>query len=287
VTDSNPTSKIIPNSFQTPNFFVDALMRYLSGNEQKCVDIVCRKTFGWQKRSDRISKSQLVDLSGLGEEAIDDCMAALVRFGVVLRISESVHNAGVEWAPQVDDSLIDMAGLAERDNLRREANRKRIEKALAKRAQGGDVQHTPHVQQPPRGDVQHTPQKPIKASSVVVVSGAAEIFGVYEQEFGGLTPLIADAIEDDCKTYPLDWIHDAMQIAVGANKRSWNYVRGILKQCKAKNVRPSLNRLEKSNGNNGTGNHKRAGKAETPDYTDGDRAAAERIKKRRSAVPAV
>lgn len=76
----------------------------------------------------------------------------------------------------------------------------------------------------------------------------AEIFQAYEREFGGLTPMIADAILDDCKTYPVEWVREGMQIAVQANKRSWNYVRGILKNAKSKNVSPAQNSLEKSNG---------------------------------------
>ncbi len=83
-------------------------------------------------------------------------------------------------------------------------------------------------------------------SSVLVVVNAefGKISSQYEQEFGALTPMIADAIKDSCDTYPPDWIPEAMQIAVQSNKRSWKYVEGILKNCKAKNIRPSLNKLE-------------------------------------------
>lgn len=93
-----------------------------------------------------------------------------------------------------------------------------------------------------------TPEQLTRQSLVVVVN-AGDIAKKYEQEFGGLTPMIADMIQDDCKTYPVDWIPEAMQIAVEANKRDWRYVRGILKRCAEKNMRPSLNKLEKPNGN--------------------------------------
>ncbi len=99
-------------------------------------------------------------------------------------------------------------------------------------------------------------------SVVVVNSGLAEISKAYEKEFGALTPLIADAIKDDVDTYSAEWVAEAMEIAVLANKRSWRYVQGILKQCKAKNVRPSLNKLESDNANHSKGNRqgsKRAG----------------------------
>jgi DnaD/phage-associated family protein len=116
---------------------------------------------------------------------------------------------------------------------------------------------------------------------------------LYEQEIGAITPLIADAILDACDTYPIDWIPEAIEIAVSSNKRSWRYVEGILRNCKAKNVRPSLNRLEKSNGNNGTGVTKRTKQSrpeqdDTPgQYSDADRAAAERVRQRQQRLPAV
>jgi DNA replication protein DnaD len=77
-----------------------------------------------------------------------------------------------------------------------------------------------------------------------------------------------------------------MEIAVKANKRSWNYVLGILKRCKEKNVRPSLNRLENSNGNNHAGNRKGAkrtqpkSKGTADEYNQADLDAAERINAR-------
>ena len=120
---------------------------------------------------------------------------------------------------------------------------------------------------------------------VVVVN--SDIAKIYEREFGALTAMIADAIEDACTTYPIDWLPEAMEIAVKANKRSWSYVEGILKRCREKNIRPSLNKLENANGNNNSSHHKRAKSSgpKTPDhpvYTDADRQAAERVKRRQA-----
>lgn len=131
-----------------------------------------------------------------------------------------------------------------------------------------------------------TPEQ-LNHQNLVVVVSAGEVFKIYEREMGVITPMIADAIEDACKVYSPEWVTEAMGIAVKANKRNWKYVEGILKNCKAKGVRPSLNTKEKTNGSNGTDNHKRTGKAETPAYTADDHAAAERVRKRRAAMPAV
>jgi len=122
-----------------------------------------------------------------------------------------------------------------------------------------------------------------KPSVVLVVVNAdfGEICKAYEEEFGALTPMIADAIKDTCDTYSAEWIREAMQIAVQGNHRSWAYVEGILKNCKAKNMRPSLNRLEKKNGSNSNRNSKSADETK-PIYSDADRAAAERVRQRKA-----
>lgn len=54
------------------------------------------------------------------------------------------------------------------------------------------------------------------------------IFRLYEENIGPLTPLIADALRDSEVTYPLPWIEEAIRIAVENNKRSWRYVSAIL-----------------------------------------------------------
>jgi len=84
------SSKIIPNTFQTPNLLTDdGLMALLSGNEVKCYLVVIRKTFGWRKERDRIAKSQITQATGLMKPTVDDCMAILVKFGLVLCTAEN------------------------------------------------------------------------------------------------------------------------------------------------------------------------------------------------------
>jgi len=187
-TDSS--SKIIPNSFQTPNFYVDECMQYLTGNEVKCLIFIARKTFGWQKRSDRIAKSQIMEATGLGAETVDKAMCALVEFGIVLRLAENnaAKNNGVEWGLQMDGEAIRFDLMRKRLLDQEQRNRTKTSKARQQRANkgGGDVQH-PHLEkasveqkaegggvvqhtgggdvgQTGGGVVGHPPQKPIKAT---------------------------------------------------------------------------------------------------------------------------
>ncbi|HQY91535.1 DnaD domain protein [Caldilinea sp.] len=56
------------------------------------------------------------------------------------------------------------------------------------------------------------------------------IFALYEQNIGLLTPLIADQLRDMEKSYPPEWIDEAFTIAVASNKRALRYILAILKR---------------------------------------------------------
>jgi DnaD/phage-associated family protein len=55
-----------------------------------------------------------------------------------------------------------------------------------------------------------------------------DIFTLYEQNIGMLTPMIADELRDAEKLYPPAWIHDAIKEAVLHNKRNIKYIAKIL-----------------------------------------------------------
>jgi len=56
------------------------------------------------------------------------------------------------------------------------------------------------------------------------------IFALYEQNIGILTPLIAEELKDAEMVYPYGWIQDAFREAVDRNKRNWRYIETILKR---------------------------------------------------------
>jgi DNA replication protein len=56
------------------------------------------------------------------------------------------------------------------------------------------------------------------------------IFVLYEQNIGLLTPMIANQLEDAADQYPAHWIEDAFNEAVQRNKRNWKYISAILRR---------------------------------------------------------
>jgi DNA replication protein len=59
------------------------------------------------------------------------------------------------------------------------------------------------------------------------------VFTLYEQNIGMLTPLIADELREAEQAYPAEWIEEAFREAVSLNKRSWKYIRAILERWRA------------------------------------------------------
>lgn len=58
------------------------------------------------------------------------------------------------------------------------------------------------------------------------------VFKLYEENIGPLTPLIADTLKDAEELYSDEWIADAIELAVKNNKRNWKYCEAILKRWK-------------------------------------------------------
>ncbi len=71
------------------------------------------------------------------------------------------------------------------------------------------------------------PALPLHRVELVHV-GRPNIFTLYEQNIGPLTPLVVDDLREAELEYPADWLEDAVRQAVEYNKRNWRYVRHIL-----------------------------------------------------------
>ena len=59
---------------------------------------------------------------------------------------------------------------------------------------------------------------------------AVNIFALYEQNIGMITPMIAEELKEAEKLYPPQWIEEAFREAVTLNKRSWKYIARILER---------------------------------------------------------
>lgn len=59
---------------------------------------------------------------------------------------------------------------------------------------------------------------------------ASNIYALYEENIGMLTPMIAEELKYAEQQYPAVWIEESFKEAVKQNKRNWKYVEAILKR---------------------------------------------------------
>ena len=169
----------------------------------------------------------------------------------------------------------------------------------------GGVTQTPQnieggVTQTPQnigGGVTQTPEpKELKDLVVVVVNAqnknaeppktevqkTTNPFALYEENFGAITSLVKDELIDLEAAYGGKWLIAAMAEAVKAEARSLRFVNGILKNWKTNGFQsPKITPRGKQNGSSRTDNTRPA--AQTPVYTDAQRAAAAKLRADRAA----
>lgn len=70
------------------------------------------------------------------------------------------------------------------------------------------------------------------------------IFVLYEQNIGPLTPLIADELRDAEQMFSPAWVVEAIQLAVENNVRKWRYVLSILERWRQEGKQDGISRRD-------------------------------------------
>ena len=84
--ESNVYTKIDkPNYTQIPNVIFDYWMPKLSLGAQSILFAICRKTFGWHKTSDTISKNQLMNCTGMSKNTIQKAIEELEKLQLLVK----------------------------------------------------------------------------------------------------------------------------------------------------------------------------------------------------------
>jgi DnaD/phage-associated family protein len=58
----------------------------------------------------------------------------------------------------------------------------------------------------------------------------SDLFTLYEQNIGLLTPLLTEELAEAERTYPKPWLEEAVRLAVEYNRRNWRYIKRILER---------------------------------------------------------
>lgn len=152
---SEKGNRILPNTFQHPNFFVDELMYLLTPEENTVLTFAVRRILGFQanisSRRDHISLSQFTEgvkgkggeqLSygcGLGVTGVRSALSVLEKFKILLPTTDKPDaRKGQEYWLQEDATAIDWQGLHSRSEEKSGKKLERTSKARSSVGQKGD-----------------------------------------------------------------------------------------------------------------------------------------------------
>lgn len=77
------------------------------------------------------------------------------------------------------------------------------------------------------------PADQAEAGAAVTLSRMrSNVYTLYEQNIGALTPMIVEELRDMAETYPAAWIEDAIRVAVKNNARKLKYILAVLERMR-------------------------------------------------------
>ena len=164
---------------------------------------------------------------------VDDLAELKVTLHVLWRLSRQDGAArGLRFGDLASDRIL-LAGLGETpvENLR-SALQRAVDRGSLIRArppEGGPDEQL-YFANTPRGRAGADSIARGEEPQVIMTSDRPNIFSLYEQNIGLLTPLIAEELREAGETYPSAWIEEAFREAVSLNKRSWRYIHAILER---------------------------------------------------------
>jgi DNA replication protein len=95
--------------------------------------------------------------------------------------------------------------------------------------------------------------RPLPAPQSPPAAQRGNVFQLYEENIGPLTPLVAEELQEAEELYPIEWLEEALREAALQNKRSWRYAAAILQRWATEG-----RRREKAGRDPGEGNSARA-----------------------------
>jgi DnaD/phage-associated family protein len=93
----------------------------------------------------------------------------------------------------------------------------------------------------------------IPPARAAAASAKGNVFQLYEENIGALTPIVAEELREAEALYPVEWIEEAFREAALLNKRSWRYAEAILRRWATEG-----RKREKAGRDPGEGNSARA-----------------------------
>jgi len=110
------SEKLKPNFTPVPNVIFDKIMRTLTPGAVKVIFAICRYTYGWGKKSDRISLSQLSDMTGMERKSVVRTVRQLGNL-VIIRRGNPRTNQASEYRINVEIADSDLVSLGHQPSV--------------------------------------------------------------------------------------------------------------------------------------------------------------------------
>ena len=192
-------------------------------------------------------KGRLVKVPGLFFSdllpQIDSLAELKVTLYCIWRLQQKEGDVPYLWKREIQGDDAFLGGLGARDDDRRAALADGLERAVARgtllhaRLKRGGGEESLYLMNTARGRAaiegleQGKWQPEGGADRLFDLSiERPNVFTLYEQNIGPLTPIIADSLRDLEATYSEDWVEEAIEIAVARNVRNMAYIEGILRR---------------------------------------------------------
>ena len=220
-----------PTYTQTPNEILDEYLPLMGEAELKVVLSIVRNTFGWHRKAHKMSLSYFVIATGLSRQGVVDGLNAGMERGIICR-----HKSGqsYEYSLRVKDpdQVDQQTSQASRPVDRPASQASRLVDQQTSQASRPELvkQVDPTNKDKERTTKQTTGGGGSESADIPDDVSFGEVAKVYQNEIGLYSVVIADMMAEDYRTYGGQWIIDAIKVAVAANKRKYNYVRGVLRR---------------------------------------------------------
>jgi DNA replication protein len=192
-------------------------------------------------------KGRLVKVPGLFFSELLPQIDSLAELKVTLyciwRLQQKEGDVPYLWEREIRGDDAFLSGLAPRESERRAALADGLERAVARgtllhvRLERAGQEESLYLMNTARGraaveGLEQGKWQPEESADRLfdLTIERPNLFTLYEQNVGPLTPYIADSLRDLEETYSEDWIEEAIEVAVARNKRSLAYIEGILRR---------------------------------------------------------
>jgi DnaD/phage-associated family protein len=193
------------------------------------------------------ARGRLIKVPGLFFSELLPWIDSLPEIKVTLycfwRLQQKEGGIGYLRRREIAADEVFMSGLGAREDIRQAALSDGLERAVARgtllhvHVEGSTHQDDLYFVNTPRGRAavegieqgRWTPGVDQMVPLEVTVE-RPNVFTLYEQHIGPLTPHIADTLRDMEETYPAEWIEEAIAIAAEQNKRNLAYFQAILRR---------------------------------------------------------